>query len=326
MKVISQYISTKFNAGPKAKIDVEKILKKKYNAKICTFNLNEVDGRIISKIKKFLFSFFNLMGNDLTIIQFPFTNKKKLLKLAKNKVAFIHDIDGIRYKDEKVLFEEIEGLNSFKYVIVHNKKMEAFLKENGLKAKTIVLELFDYLTDYIPNANKEIDVNNIRIAYPGNLEKAKANFLYQLEEDKMNFTVVTYGANFEENANKKVIFDGKHSPDVLPEKLRADLGLVWSGSIDDSDVDIGEKDYNRYNTPHKLSCYIVAGLPVIVWKESAVADIVNKYNIGYTISNLYDINLLDLSQYEGKRKNVLNLSTKLRNGEFTLNAINEIIK
>ena len=34
MRVVSQYVANKNNAGPKAKIDIEKILKQYYNAKI----------------------------------------------------------------------------------------------------------------------------------------------------------------------------------------------------------------------------------------------------------------------------------------------------
>lgn len=326
MKVISQYISTKFNAGPKAKLDVERILKEHYRAEICTFHLNPNKNKLVEKVRKTLFTIKNIKGDDLTIVQMPYTNKQKFLDLAKNKVALIHDIDGLRYKDEMLLHEEIAGLNKFKVVIVHTEEMKEYLINYGLKTQVVVLELFDYITNYVPNPDKQINLDDIRIAYPGNLEKSKANFLYQLQEDKMNFTMVTYGANLEENDNNKVVFDGKYNPDVLPEKINADLGLVWSGNIDESDENIGEKGYNKYNTPHKLSCYIVAGLPVIVWKKSAAAKIVEKYNIGYTISNLYDINTIDFSKYEEKRKNVLNLASKLRNGEFTINAINKIIK
>ena len=67
-------------------------------------------------------------------------------------------------------------------------------------------------------------------------------------------------------------------------------------------------------------------MPVIVWKKSAIADIVRKYNIGYEISNLYEINNLDYSDYYEKKKNIKSLNDKVRNGEFTKGVIKRILK
>ena len=102
--------------------------------------------------------------------------------------------------------------------------------------------------------------------------------------------------------------------------------MVWDGNYDESDQNEGFKNYTKYNNPHKLSCYIAAGLPVIVWRKSAAAQFVNKYNIGYTISNLYDINNLDFSDYEEKLKNVSVIQKKVCNGKFTKDAINKVLE
>ena len=56
--------------------------------------------------------------------------------------------------------------------------------------------------------------------------------------------------------------------DIVQE---GNLGLIWDGASDSSDEDIGMKNYTRYNNPHKLSCYMAAGLPVIVWEKSAIS-------------------------------------------------------
>ena len=112
----------------------------------------------------------------------------------------------------------------------------------------------------------------------------------------------------------------------LPDKIEANLGLIWDGNFDDSDENVGFKKYTKYNNPHKLSCYIAAGLPVIVWEKAAIADFVNKYNIGYTISKIYDINEIDLSDYNQKLANISKLQQEVRNGEFTIRVFDKVLK
>ena len=118
----------------------------------------------------------------------------------------------------------------------------------------------------------------------------------------MKYRINLYGVGIDKDINNKIKYLNKYSPDELPNKIVGDLGLIWDGNYDESDENEGFKNYTKYNNPHKLSCYIAAGLPVIVWEQSAVADFVNKYNIGYTIKNLYDINKINLTDYTTKKK------------------------
>ena len=154
----------------------------------------------------------------------------------------------------------------------------------------------------------------------------KAAFIKQLQADKMKFNLNVYGVCSESIKNDKIIYKGKYLPDELPNLLEGDLGLVWDGNLDESDENEGFKNYTRFNNPHKLSCYIAAGKPVIVWRKSAVSELVLKYNIGYVISNLYEINSIDFSDYNVKKENVEKLAIKVKEGYFTKNVINEILK
>lgn len=329
MRVISQYIADANNAGPKAKIDIERILKNTYNAEIYTNKVKEFEENTIKyKVKKILFFKKSLKNKGITVIQIPFTNKKKILKLAKNKIGIVHDIDGLRFNNADLLKEEVQALNSYQVLIVHNNAMKKILIENGVSIPLITLEIFDYLLkEGKPTENQnESSIIEPIVIYPGNLEPRKAKFLYSLEETKMKFKIAAYGPYYEENNNSKIMYKGSFSPDELPYKLEGQVGLVWSGEIDDSDEKIGEKYYNKYNTPHKLSSFLAAGIPIIVWEKSAIAELIDKYNIGYKINNLYEINEIDFSDYEEKKNNAGKLSQKVIEGYFTKTAFEQAIE
>lgn len=327
MVVISRYFCRALNAGPKAKIDVERILNKEFNAKIKTYKLKKVnDESKFEKIKRAIFTLKNVKKNEITVIQFPYSNVLPLTKRAKNKIAFIHDLEGLRTKDEELEKKEIAFLKTCKYVVAHNDIMKRYLIDRGIQEnKILVLELFDYLCNE-PNKNNDSFVlgKKIELIYTGNLDKAA--FIKQIQADKINFNLNVYGICNETIKNEKIIYKGKYLPEELAQHLEGDLGLVWDGNLDDSDENEGFKNYTKFNNPHKLSCYIAAGKPVVVWKKSAVAKFVQKHNIGYVISNLYDVNNIDFSDYKVKMKNIEELELKVREGYFTKKVINQIIE
>lgn len=322
MKVISRYIVSLNDAGPKAKVDIENILRNQYDAEIVTYKMKSEKNDMIEKIKKTIFFFLNCHSKDVLVCQHPLINIGWLYR-AKHKVCIVHDLGYFRTYDKNMLDKEIKTLSRFDDVIVHNERMYNFLKEKGLKSNLIILEFFDYLTtkDIKKRDNK---FKNPTIIYPGNWDKNKASFLYDLDESKMKFNINIYGpnkSNSNELNNKKIKFKGCFSPEEIIEKMEGNLGLVWSGKLDDSDRDIGDKKYNIYNTPHKLSCFLAAGIPVIVWEDSAIADVVKKYNIGYTINNIYDINNINFSNYSTVEKNAQKIGKKIREGYYTKRAL-----
>ena len=330
MKCISQYAKNEVTAGPKAKVDIEQILKENYGSKIYTLYLSgkEDDSfkrKLWYKLRKFVFSIKHFNGNEITIVQFPINNNKFFLKRLKNKIAFIHDLNGMRINDKHINDKEMNSLNTYNYIIAHNEKMKNYLIENGINKKKIyVLEIFDYLCEFI-DSKHDINLNSLKIAYTGNLNKS--DFIKELKKENMNFILNVYGnGDIKGVNNDNIVYKGKFMPDELPQKIEGDLGLVWDGKFDETDENVGFKKYTKYNNPHKLSCYIAAELPVIVWEKSAVADLVDKYDIGYKINNIYDINKIDFSNYNKKKNNVKDLAIKIRKGYFTKNAINNILK
>ena len=318
------YEKTQVNAGPKAKIDIERVLLKEFNFVID--NVNSVDNSNIGKIKRAIECIkknYKYKDAKLVLLQVPYSDKNFFTNKIKNKYAIIHDIEGLRYNNSKILTKELKFYKQCTYIISHNVYMTDFLVERGIDRKKIVeLELFDYLTKVRP-LKRSINNNIINVVYSGNLDKAQ--FIKQIEENKMCFNLYTYGIQNCNINNKKIFYKGKYTPDEIPGKMEGNLGLVWDGNIDSKDENDSLKNYTKYNNPHKLSCYIAAELPVIVWSKAAIATLVDKYNIGYKIDNLYDINNLDYSDYYEKLNNIRELSKKVRSGYFTKKAINEIL-
>ena len=329
----------KFHAGPKAPEDIIKILEKEYNAKNkFLYQATNPISKMIYRIKLFGHIVSARIKNEVFVMQFPMYETSKLLNalfmfdlkfINKNKtIALIHDLGGLRDDSESLKQQDISRLKKFKYIIAHNSIMKKYLIENGIDEKNVyVLELFDYLC----NENKpQTNVKEIEglptVAYAGNLVLSKSPFIYQVEEDKLNFKFNLYGVGVDEGKlNSKFKYCGKFPPDELPNNIKSDLGLIWDGNFDESDENIHMKQYTKYNNPHKLSCYMAAGIPVIVWRKSAISNFVNKYNVGYTISDIYDINTLDLSDYKEKSENVQKITNKVREGYYIKNVMDEII-
>lgn len=320
MKVISSIYKEKKNAAPKAPSDIDRILKKEYGAKTISIIRNR-----IYKYRVLFHFLLNKFYKEPLVLQYPLILKSELYNILPHDktIILIHDLVGLRNKNDEILKKEIAILKKFKYIIAHNNKMKDFLIMNGIDKNCIFcLEIFDYLADGNINENRKIS-SIPQIIYPGNLKKEKSPFLFQLESKKMSYILNVYGLGINENINDKVIYKGSFEPDQI-EKLEGDLGLIWDGDWNENDEDNIFKAYTKYNNPHKLSCCLAIGVPVIVWRKSAIADFVIKNNVGYVINNLYDINHLDFSDYDEKRKNAVKIGKKLREGFYTRN-IFEII-
>ena len=136
-----------------------------------------------------------------------------------------------------------------------------------------------------------------------------------------------YGSNPAKSYKSGVIYKGQFSPNDLLKHLDQDFGLVWDGnSIETCDGRYG--NYLRYNNPHKASLYLSMGIPVIIWKEAALAKFISKNNLGITIDSLNNLDkVLDQiteNEYKTMKSNVLRISEKLRNGSNILNAVEKM--
>ncbi len=339
MRVLTVIGNKNFNAGPKAPRDIVEILKKEYNAKsINLVQSNSVFKKVLYRVKIFNNIIISKIKREILVLQFPIYETSDLLnkilmfslKRAKKDrtIILIHDLEGLRNNDKRLNKQDIERLNMAKYVIAHNRFMKEYLQKEGVTSHIYTLELFDYLCDSDKTEcidKEKFDENTL--VYAGNLVKVKSPFVYQIEEINMKFTLNLYGIglNEEDLSNNKIKYQGKFPPDILPNKLEGELGLIWDGNFDESDETSGMKQYTKYNNPHKLSCYMAAGLPVVVWKKAACSEFVKESNIGYVIGSIYDINNIDYKDYEEKKKNVLDIKEKVRSGFYTRRVFESIL-
>ncbi len=325
-----------YHAGNKARKDCEIIFK---NLNIKEIKINYIFEGNFSKtfiykcINQGLAVLLNLKflfkNNFLFFSQFPVERKWGYLFFYNLKnikiVSIIHDLDGIRYKDENILNKEIKYLKKSKYIVSHNFKMSEILIKNGIEKNKIKnLNVFDYILD---KNNREINkIKTSDICFAGNLEKSL--FIYKLKGLK-NIKFDIFGINYQkENNQGDFNYCGAFPPDEIHKKLSGKYGLIWDGdSLEECNGAFGE--YLKYNNPHKFSLYIAAGIPVITWKKAAIAEFIEKENIGVTVNSLEDLEkiLINLSneEYEKKVENVLKIREKIINGKVLTNIIKEIL-
>ena len=342
-----------YNASTKARQDVEEILKR------CNFNKFFVPTQYGVVKNKFLkiFQFLTykkngdvwdkslnkLKSGDVVIIQYPVLNTtlkldeiiKKHKKRGVKIIALVHDIDSLRYTPEnngkmlcrRVEKEDREVLAACSEVIAHNEKMKKILVEKyeNDESRIKVLSLFDYLADDKIDDRQRKKDDPIIIA--GNLTKSKAGYLEFLHKvDGVNFNL--YGIGYEKNEKDlNINYKGAFLPEELLNNLEGSFGLVWDGnSINTCQGGFG--GYLKYNNPHKASMYLAAGIPIIIWKNAALAEYIEKEQIGFTVESLQEIknklSTMSDSEYIKYLDNTKRISHKIKDGFFLKEIIKEI--
>jgi hypothetical protein len=210
------------------------------------------------------------------------------------KVAvLVHDIESLRMAKSgapvgvklRNRIEDAGLLGNADAVVVHNARMADYMRRTfGVREEALVkLGLFDYLADDDRRARVG---RGLPVAIAGNLANGKCNYLEELPDD-VAFNL--YGPGLEDRPLKpNARWMGSFGPEELLGELEAGWGLVWDGrGADGCTGPAGE--YLRYNDPHKASLYLAAGLPVIAWTRSALADFVTEHGCGVCIERLDDM-------------------------------------
>lgn len=280
--------------------------------------------------------FFQIKNNSIVATQYPITTVNYLfiyfIKFAHFRgikfITIIHDINALREQaSQEDIQKELKILSAYHGIVVHNSIMEKWLVENGLrkKVKTIPLIFFDYITppQKLAAAPDTPIVNEI--AFAGHL--AKSEFVYKLDNIK-NWKFHIYGGDFDlrKNSNINTIWKGEFSPDEVVHKLEGSFGLVWDGSEASDLQKCRFGNYMYYNNPFKFSLYLAAGLPVIAPENAAIAKAIEKYQIGFLINNLADLDeiIINDSQYAAMKKNVKAIQKDIIAGNFLHKAVTRL--
>ena len=312
------------NAGGKAKNDAFDILLE--NGFQPTYKPS--NKRFIRILQQFL-SLSRLKKNDILVVQYPAVSDilmRRLIKHIKRKnilsIALVHDLSSIQGMGGNIR-DEIEILNAFDYLIVHNEKMREYLQIQGYKGKMVILGIFDYLHDPAKSVQDAPYSNTVCIA--GNLDKAK--YIQDLSE-LSSYRFNLYGINnvLELSGIDNATYKGCVPSDEIVYTLEGDYGLVWDGDSVEACAGVFGR-YLLYNNPHKLSLYLSSGKPVIVWAKSAVAEFVRKNRLGIAVDSLLELKAMDLkTDYKEFKANVLAMKEKIGRGYYLSQAIRTVLQ
>lgn len=281
-----------------------------------------------------------ITSGSVVLLQHPFHHKqltrtKTLMQLKQKKdvryISVVHDVEELRafrYNDYyQAEFQTMLELADM--LIVHNEVMEKWFVERGVPAgKLVSLEIFDYLrADKASEARTPVFENSVTIA--GNLDTSKCGYIRQLGLiDGITFRL--YGPNFDEDMRQydNIKYGGSFPSNEIPEHLTEGFGLVWDGeSIEGCKGLSGQ--YLRYNNPHKLSLYLSAGLPVIIWDSAAEAGFVKRNRVGICLRSLKELtdafSIMRENDYKGICACVEQVRERLTRGYYAERAINEAL-
>lgn len=328
---ITEFKLQDYTAGQKAPIDVARIA-----AKLGYYAITLHRGTVKSdgeQTKREWLRICDCIPRDsIVLIQLPMSDQTdgvyRFAKLKKEKnikiIAVVHDLDILRYDETTDYFKkQYDIINSVADLwIVHNDCMINRMAQRGFDRKKLInLEIFDYLMPMGESVQVQQDEG---IIIAGNLDANKSKYIYNLHEIKdVRFNL--FGANYtEKNKYDNINYYGAFLPDELIENLHGMFGLVWDGdSIETCSGGTGE--YLRINAPHKLSLYLAAGLPIIIWDEAAEADFVRNENLGVVVASLTELPIvldgISHEEYCAMKQNAMRIGTKLRKGEYMTRAI-----
>ena len=280
----------------------------------------------------------SLGRGDVVIIQFPLIGHtvlfgpvvKSLHRRGVKIVLFIHDLDGLRAvfgspgkaTELRLRLEEQAAMEYADAIIAHNERMADLIVERyGVARNKIVsLGIFDYLvdsnqTDFV--SRKEYEP----LVVAGNLSPIKCSYLSVLPDD-VQFSL--YGAGYEGAPRDNVAYEGVFPAGELPGTLYGGFGLVWDGDSSETCSGITGQ-YLKVNNPHKASLYLASGLPVIIWDQAALADVIVEKGCGMAVASLLELrsaldNLGDES-YARMVNAAKNVGLELRRGVNTRTAL-----
>ena len=257
----------------------------------------------------------HLTPSDIVVHQFPSYLPLEFEENFQNAVQqtgakfiiLIHDFEPLRLSERQNSEREYDLLKRADGLVVHTSEMADAL---AIPIPTFILGLFDYLTDSkIPDRKLTQD-----LIFAGTLTKA-------IWLKNFSLPIKVFG-NLPRKWSSDELAPTLKLEDVLPQdtapyELPDGIGLVWDT---DSSENTHYFTYQQLNSPHKLSLYLAAELPVILPSFSPFAPFITSHHLGTTLDDLTQLPpTFDYDRIQGKK-----VGQSLRRGEHTTTLLQKI--
>lgn len=230
----------------------------------------------------------------------------------------IHDVNSLRFENGFDMRKEMDLIKGFDCLYVHTEAMAEQLQAHGIHTEMKVMHIFDYYSDDPMMDREEILSLRDVVAFAGNLNKSQ--FLPKMKKMPMthgiSFRLYGLAQDTAKLENEHITYMGAFTPNHTGT-LKAGWGLLWDGdSIDTCSGELGR--YLKINASHKLSLYLACGMPVIIWKESSLAEWLTEQGVCITVNSLGEIpeaiSCITEQQYSVLIDNSIKLGNRLRQG------------
>ncbi len=273
--------------------------------------------------------FFKLHHGDLLLVQYPCFPleaapvARYALHLLQWKgaktAAYVHDLPSLReLRNAHARWSDQELLLRFDRVIAHNERMAAYLNGQGVREEHLIpLQLQDMLQD-APIPERRM---SMQVCVAGDLSRKHSYYLHELPKGKLQWNL--YGDNWKNNAKRPdLVYHGGKM-----DALEGSFGLVWEG-MSARTITGANGAYMMLTSPRKASLYLTQGMPLIVWKWSALAKFVTDNKLGLVVDKLTEIpaalSALSEGEYTEMAASAKAWGEKLRRGDMTRETLDQL--
>lgn len=323
---LQQYSLTEYWHGGVGYTHVEELLEKA-GFRPLVFPANGYLARVLALLRWL----FRLQPGDQLALIYPVYPRlyRWLLRLITGRgielVVVVGDIDGLKDEDAAQLESDIRFFKEQTRVLVHNQAMANWMRSIGSKARIECLELFPFLTAPVVGP---VTSENV-VVFAGNL--GKSGFVLELGQPQLaglKFHLYGEGLPISAALPENVKWKGRFPPASMPERVEGRFGLLWDGdSWASPSGPIGH--YMAYISHHKLSLYVLAGLPILAPRVAGSASFIEREKIGILFDSLADleteIKKLSEESFNEMRSNLLNLAKQLSDGSYFLLALRRLL-
>jgi hypothetical protein len=279
---------------------------------------------------------------DIVVSQFPSDYKAEMYSYYLSAIhergavagVMVHDVpnwlsDGWRDGDFPEKF-----VQEFDFMITHTKGFGEAFRERGYH-KPIFYNVF---FDYINTAPLNKMAFKKQVFSAGNTVKSYNLTRWTNETQLIIYDNIFDSIGKEDDLIKEVLasfeehgvdYCGQREPDQLSQEFDGGFGILTYEDLKYPGwYDKYSKEYARINSPLKLSLYLSSGLPVIVDDYTPSADFIERYALGFKISDITEIDekLSSFSEadYQRMADNVAKFAQLLRTGYFTKRVLSEV--